>query len=122
LLPHSATRFRLSTSSSHTRKPYEASPYAALHATPQDAEANTAAASDTPASALPRPVNEEAARLAELRAALWAAFEAGTVPAGLIDLTMAYTSALRLEMSLTTGARTAISRAGATGPPLRSRG
>lgn len=80
------------------------------------------AAGDAPARASPRPANEEAARLAELRAALWAAFETGTVPAGLIDLTMAYTSALRLEMSLTTGARTAISRAGATGPPLRSRG
>jgi hypothetical protein len=53
---------------------------------------------------------------------LWAAFEAGSVPAGLIDLTMAYTAALRLEMSLTTGTRNAMSRAGATGPPLRGRG
>lgn len=104
-------------SSSHTR-----TPYASLHAALPDAESNSASASATQAHAVPRPANEEAVRLAELRSALWAAFEAGSVPAGLIDLIMAYTAALRLEMSLTTGTRNAMSRSGATGPPLRGRG
>lgn len=110
-------RPNLSTSSSQMRPPY-----ASLHAGHSDAERTSVPASSAPAKLAPRPANEEAARLAELRSALWAAFEAGSVPAGLIDLTMAYTAALRLEMSLTTGTRNAMSRAGATGPPLRGRG
>ena len=45
----------------------------------------------------------EASKLKALREALWAAFEAGPVaglPNTLIDLTMAYTGALRLQLNL----------------------
>ena len=89
--------------SNHIRQPSErpgpATPYAALRG------------SDT-AGALPDPAvqNEpakdfavEADRLQALRGALWTAFEAGPaagLPNTLIDLTMAYTGALRLQLTL----------------------
>lgn len=107
----------LSTSPNQSRPPY-----ASLHAGHTDAERPSVPPGSAPAKLAQRPATEEAGRLAELRSALWAAFEAGSVPAGLIDLTMAYTAALRLEMSLTTGTRNAIIRSSATGPPLRGRG
>jgi len=58
------------------------------------AEAKQVAASDFEA---------EAEKLRKLREALWAAFEAGPaagLPNTLIDLTMAYTGALRLQLNL----------------------
>ncbi len=63
----------------------------------------------------PEPVDRYAAereQLAQLRAALWAAFEAGpgAVPSSLVDLTMAYTSALRLELNLMAWPRAPVAR------------
>ena len=87
-----------------SRKPYEP-PYAALRvadtASPDKVEPQPASAAHDmpPADGFGR----EAEKLEQLRAALWAAFEAGPaagIPATLIDLTIAYTNALRLELNL----------------------
>lgn len=85
---------------SHQRKPYDATPYASL----RSAEASAGSVKAGQAAA---PVSEfdiEADKLRHLRGALWAAFEAGPaagLPNTLIDLTMAYTGALRLQLNLT---------------------
>ena len=87
-----------------TRKPYDTAPYATLR--PPDV-----AAEDKSAPPANQPLNEtalnsfaqETEKLQALRQALWAAFEAGPdggVPTTLIDLTIAYTNALRLQLNL----------------------
>lgn len=89
---------------SHMRKPYEAPPYASLRKTEAVANGAKAALGDAaiPATA----VNDfqiEADKLKQLREALWAAFQAGPdggLPNTLIDLTIAYTNALRLQLNL----------------------
>ena len=91
-------------SPSQTRKPYDTAPYATLR--PPDV-----AAEDKAAPPANQPLNEtalnsfaqETEKLQALRQALWAAFEAGPdggVPTTLIDLTIAYTNALRLQLNL----------------------
>jgi hypothetical protein len=89
---------------SHMRKPYEAPPYASLRKT--EAVASTVKTEMDGASLPAAAVNDfqvEAEKLKQLREALWAAFEAGPeggLPNTLIDLTIAYTNALRLQLSL----------------------
>lgn len=83
---------------SQTRKPYDAAPYASLRG------------SESQEQKAPQQRNAEASELAveqdklkALREALWSAFEAGPaagLPNTLIDLTMAYTNALRLQLNL----------------------
>lgn len=84
---------------SQPRKPPEwpngSAPYASL----RGGEAGHADVKSTAANDF----EAEAAKLAKLRDALWAAFEAGPaagLPNTLIDLTMAYTGALRLQLNL----------------------
>jgi hypothetical protein len=97
----------MSLPSVQNRKPYERAAYATLN------NGDDAAASDQPSLAVaPKAVSEpvptdyyvqEAGKLEQLRAALWDAFQSGPavcIPAALIDLTVAYTSALRLELNL----------------------
>ena len=93
-------------SSSHQRKPYDTTPYASLRG------ADPAHARDEPNADKPDTRAKEAAtseftaeaeKLRLLRGALWAAFEAGPeagLPNTLIDLTIAYTNALRLQLNL----------------------
>ena len=73
-------------------RPHDATPYATLRsAAPVEV---TGAVDDFAA---------EGEKLKALREALWAAFEAGPsagLPNTLIDLTMAYTGALRLQLNL----------------------
>lgn len=89
---------------SHIRKPYEAPPYASLRKT--EAVANNAKAAMGDARMSAPALNEfqiEADKLKRLREALWEAFEAGPdggLPNTLIDLTIAYTNALRLQLNL----------------------
>jgi hypothetical protein len=82
------------------RKPYDATPYAALRETDSVAAKGSPAAA---AGAVAHHFQAEIDKLEGLRAALWSAFEAGPeagLPNTLIDLTMAYTSALRLQLTL----------------------
>jgi hypothetical protein len=89
------------------RKPYEQAAYSTLNngddgATPaqQPSVSVSKAASEPPSSDY---YVQEAGKLEQLRAALWEAFQSGPavcIPAALIDLTVAYTSALRLELNL----------------------
>ncbi len=96
------------------RKPYEPVSYAALK--------SSDAAAEPVAKARPLAVRDdgdnesaiyfasEAGKLAQLRAALWSAFEAAPaacIPPALIELTVAYTTALQLELNLMGGARPA---------------
>ena len=83
-------------------RPYDATPYASLRQ-------NEAAAMTGLRATLPSPsaaANEfkvESEKLSRLHEALWLAFEArpeAGLPNTLIDLTMAYTGALRLQLSL----------------------
>lgn len=74
-------------------------PYASLRA----ADASEPNASGTTAEAAAGELTSEGNKLKALREALWAAFEAGPsagLPNTLIDLTMAYTGALRLQLNL----------------------
>lgn len=96
---------RMSVPPSHIRKPYDPTSYAAL----QSREVTESQAPPVKAPPVPPLIAgtdgfaDEAEKLEQLRAALWAAFQAGPeggLPATLIDLTMAYTNALRLELSL----------------------
>lgn len=93
------------------RKPYEATPYAALRCSDAAVtpEPKPAATADPFVSAIAHDYYvEEADKLEQLRAALWAAFQAGPsacIPMPLIDLTIAYTNALRLELNLIAGAK-----------------
>lgn len=78
------------------------------HAKPYDAAAGAGYAqlrSQGQAAAQPSPSDFqiEAEKLKSLREALWAAFEAGPaagLPNTLIDLTLAYTGTLRLQLNL----------------------
>lgn len=90
--------------SSHTRKPYDPTPYSALRGSDgatldPNASTRLGSASET----VTNDFDSEAEKLRQLREALWAAFEAGPsagLPNTLIDLTMAYTGALRLQLNL----------------------
>ena len=90
--------------SSQQRKPYDTTPYASLRGV--DASAGDPKRAPTDERATSSAVSEfdaEAEKLRRLRAALWAAFEAGPeagLPNTLIDLTIAYTNALRLQLNL----------------------
>lgn len=88
----------MTSNTSQHRKPYEAAPYASLR-TGQGADAKAPNDRSPEASELA----SEGTKLKALREALWAAFEAGPeagLPNTLIDLTMAYTGALRLQLNL----------------------
>lgn len=110
----------MSNSSISQRKPYEASPYAALQ-TGDDTPVSEPKVAVRVAAPIDSELVKEAQKLAQLRAALWSAFmaapEAG-LPADLIDLTIAYTNALRLELSLMGFNRMPVARASGGGPPL----
>ena len=90
--------------SSQQRKPYDTTPYASLRGADAGDDAPKAARPDERARDMA--ANEfaaEAEKLKALREALWAAFEAGPaagLPNTLIDLTIAYTNALRLQLNL----------------------
>lgn len=107
--------------SSQTRKPYDAAPYASLRQT----EAAAALAKGDIAGAAHEAAGEfaqEDDKLSQLRSALWSAFVAGPdagLPNTLIDLTMAYTNALRLQLNLKalTARRQAPRPAGPTARP-----
>lgn len=95
----------VAVSSTPHRKSSEPAPYAALTSLRPSSDAIEPIAAPVAPVIAPEPVDRYAAereQLAQLRAALWAAFEAGpgAVPSSLVDLTMAYTSALRLELNL----------------------
>lgn len=89
----------MTDNSFQTRKPYDAAPYASL----RTATGGAPKAAEPPADVPPNDIAAEGDKLRALREALWAAFEAGPaagLPNTLIDLTMAYTSALRLQLNL----------------------
>lgn len=82
-------------------RPYDATPYASLRQT--EAAGTTLRAAGAPNAAAASEFKAEADKLRQLRQALWTAFEAGAeagLPNTLIDLTMAYTGTLRLQLSL----------------------
>lgn len=87
--------------------PAPASPYNALHGStgrPQAGEAQAALSPDTETVHLAA----ETERLGALKGALWASFQAAPmspVRAPIVDLTMAYTDALRLELKLRASAK-----------------
>jgi hypothetical protein len=89
---------------SHMRKPYEAPPYASLRKTEAVASDVKAGVGDgSLATNVANDFQVEVEKLKQLREALWAAFEAGPeggLPNTLIDLTIAYTNALRLQLNL----------------------
>ncbi|MEQ1694811.1 MAG: hypothetical protein ABL901_03125 [Hyphomicrobiaceae bacterium] len=107
---------------SHIRKPYDPTPYAALQ-TREIAESQAPPVKAQPVAPMIAGSDgfaDEAEKLEQLRAALWAAFQAGPeggLPATLIDLTMAYTTALRLELSLLGLAKPRAGPAGTRLPP-----
>lgn len=82
--------------------PASASPYNALHGTaaqPQSDSTRAAVSAETESAHLAA----ETERLGALKGALWASFQASPmspVRAPIVDLTMAYTDALRLELKL----------------------
>jgi hypothetical protein len=85
----------MTNNTNQSRKPYDPAPYASLRA------------SDTPryepAATKDADLLSEGERLRALREALWSAFESApssALPNVLIDLTMAYTSSLRLQLSM----------------------
>ena len=91
--------------SAQPRKAYDRTAYAALKSDADGAEhalVSTIPQSNIAAEA-PDIYLQESEKLAQLRAALWQAFQSGpavALPSALIDLTVAYTSALRLELNL----------------------
>ena len=90
--------------SSQQRKPYDTTPYASLRGADSLADAPKATRPDERARDMAaQEFAAEADKLKALREALWAAFEAGPaagLPNTLIDLTIAYTNALRLQLNL----------------------
>ena len=90
--------------SSQQRKPYDPTPYASLRSADAAKDEPKAISSDDIAKvAAANEFTAEAEKLRLLRQALWAAFEAGPeagLPNTLIDLTIAYTNALRLQLNL----------------------
>jgi hypothetical protein len=92
---------------SHMRKPYEAPPYASLRKTEALASTVKTGMEDASQAAAVNDFHVEAEKLKQLREALWVAFEAGPdggLPNTLIDLTIAYTNALRLQLNLKSAA------------------
>ena len=89
---------------SATRKPYDPAPYASLRSTDGNGTAPRQAADTVGGKeGVSGDFTAEGERLKALREALWAAFEAGPeagLPNTLIDLTMAYTGSLRLQLNL----------------------
>jgi len=79
-------------------------PYSSLRGSDAgSSEAKTAPITERTKEATANDFDAEAEKLKALREALWAAFEAGPaagLPNTLIDLTMAYTGALRLQLNL----------------------
>ena len=90
--------------SSQQRKPYDTTPYASLRgADSVDDGPKTARPDERTRDIAANEFAAEADKLKALREALWAAFEAGPaagLPNTLIDLTIAYTNALRLQLNL----------------------
>lgn len=83
-----------------TRKPYEPSGYASLRADAAEPAASPGAEQKPAAST---EFDIEAARLKAMREALWMAFDAGPdagLPTTLIDLSMAYTGSLKLQLAM----------------------
>ena len=93
---------------SQQRKPPDwpngTAPYSSLRGTEAGAsEGKPASINERSKDAATNDFDAEAEKLKALREALWAAFEAGPaagLPNSLIDLTMAYTGALRLQLNL----------------------
>ena len=94
----------MTSNSSQQRKPYDSTPYASLRSSDGDREQpNSVKPDDRARDAAALEFAAEADKLKQLRGALWAAFEAGPeagLPNTLIDLTIAYTNALRLQLNL----------------------
>ena len=90
--------------SSQQRKPYDTTPYASLRGADSVDDAPKATKPDERTRDMAaQEFAAEADKLKALREALWAAFEAGPaagLPNTLIDLTIAYTNALRLQLNL----------------------
>lgn len=93
---------------SHQRKPPDwpngSTPYSSLRSSDTGfTEAKSAVGVERTRDGAANDFDAEADKLKALREALWAAFEAGPaagLPNTLIDLTMAYTGALRLQLNL----------------------
>jgi hypothetical protein len=95
---------KLSGTMSETHAEQRRTPYANLHAAsePDAGKARVDAPAQTPPT-VPDYLTAEADRLESLKEALFAAFTAAPklgIPTALVDLAAAYTSALRLQMSL----------------------
>lgn len=97
----------MSLPSAQNRKPYERAAYATLKVGDDGGEegqpSSPVATTPVAESAASEYFALEAGKLEQLRAALWQAFQSSpaiSLPAPLIDLTIAYTNALRLELSL----------------------
>lgn len=90
--------------SSQQRKPYDTTPYATLRGSDAaPGEPKPPSPDERKKTAAESEFDAETDKLRQLRAALWAAFEAGPeagLPNTLIDLTIAYTNALRLQLNL----------------------
>lgn len=90
------------TTSPPKPSPAPASAYTALHSSHTAAPSDGVAAR-APADAETAHLATETERLGALKGALWASFQAAPmspVRAPIVDLTMAYTDALRLELKL----------------------
>lgn len=110
----------MSASTLSQRKPYSSTPYAALEPGAEPPPQVLKAAPRAPPPVDPF-LKAEAEKLAQMRDALWAAFRAAPeagLPADLIDLTIAYTGALKLELSLLGLYRLPAARTSGVGPPL----
>ena len=97
----------MTATSNHIRQPNErhgsSTPYAPLRSSDADPAQTGTSQETAPQSEPAKDFAAEADKLEALRGALWAAFEAGPaagLPNTLIDLTMAYTGALRLQLNL----------------------
>lgn len=87
--------------------PAPASAYSALHGSPGQPQPESVRAAP-PADAETTHLAAETERLGALKGALWASFQAAPmspVRAPIVDLTMAYTDALRLELKLRASAK-----------------
>lgn len=83
--------------------PAPASPYTALHGAHAGQSDGVAARAPVAGDAESSHLAAETERLGALKGALWASFQAAPmspVRAPIVDLTMAYTDALRLELKL----------------------
>lgn len=90
----------MTSNPSAARKPFDHAGYSALRGDAPSADAAAPEARPQPATG---DFTREAERLHALREALWGAFEAGPdagLPDTIIDLTMAYTGSLRLQLTL----------------------